>query len=537
MVALSREIRKLETKWQGNVGWPRRIEWLQIDGLRGWNGQRLDFGFPLMAVVGENGSGKSTVLQAAASIYRSEHGKKETYFPTEFFPDTPWDKISNAKITYSVREGKNSVSGHIHKPTDRWREVPERRKRDVRFIDLGRALPITSQVGYSKLAKLAKREAKRNQFDDGKLVRLQDILGREYVQASFCLSDVDEKRWTPVVSIRGANYSGFHQGCGELVLTEFLKNDIPKYSLVLIDELETSLHPRAQRRLIRDLAALCRTHELQIIVTTHSATILEELPPEGRVYIMNSPQEKRLITGVSPYFALTQMDEEPHPEVDVYVEDDESRVLLEEIVVAERKELSRRCFIIPYGVASVGRALGSMVRDKRFPRPTIVFLDGDQEATEGCHLLPGGDAPEHVVFEDLKKLGWRDVSPRVSRSSSDVIDALESAMTQANHHDWIRAAASQLLTGGTELWRALASTWAENCLQNADGMRIAESLQDTIDGLVGFSSVAKAASQRLLNARAAESQRLEAEASAVPPPPNEPLPNPGDEGKDLFADL
>src|SRR5258708_17325635 len=134
MIGLSREMRKLQIKWQGNIGWPRRIEWLKIEGLRGWAGQRLDFGFPLMAIVGENGSGKSTILQTAASLYRSDKETKETYFPTDLFPDTPWDRISDVKITYAVREGERSISGYIHKPTDRWREAPERRKRDVRFI-------------------------------------------------------------------------------------------------------------------------------------------------------------------------------------------------------------------------------------------------------------------------------------------------------------------------------------------------------------------------------------------------------------------
>ncbi|MBX5180963.1 ATP-binding protein [Rhizobium lentis] len=35
--------------------------------------------------------------------------------------------------------------------------------------------------------------------------------------------------------------------------------DYPKYGLVLIDEVETSLHPRAQRRLMRDLTDSART--------------------------------------------------------------------------------------------------------------------------------------------------------------------------------------------------------------------------------------------------------------------------------------
>jgi ABC-type dipeptide/oligopeptide/nickel transport system ATPase component len=42
----------------------------QAKGLRGWDGQKIPFSFPIVAIVGENGSGKSTVLQCAASVYR-----------------------------------------------------------------------------------------------------------------------------------------------------------------------------------------------------------------------------------------------------------------------------------------------------------------------------------------------------------------------------------------------------------------------------------------------------------------------------------
>jgi predicted ATPase len=524
MAQLSREMRRLESKWLSGTSWPQQLEWLKISGLRGWNSQRIDFKFPLIAVVGENGTGKSTILQAAASVYRSNKGKKETFFPTDFFPDTPWDEIKKAKIEYSVREDKTSHQGYIHKPAGRWREVPERRRRSVQFIDLGRVVPMASLLGYSKLARLAKAEARRAPFDAAQLVRLSDILGRQYDDAAFSLSDADSKRWVPVVSLSGAKYSGYHQGAGEVILATLLRNEIPKYSLVLIDELETSLHPRAQRRLIRDLADICRVRELQIVVTTHSPYILEELPPEGRIYILSTVQGKQLVTGVSSNFAMTQMDEECHPEADIYVEDDEARILLEEMIVAENKDFARRCHIVPYGVASVGRALGQMVAQKRWPRPTIVFLDADQEESSGCHLLPpGDDAPERVVFEALKQKRWHDIANRVARPPSDVIDALELAMSQGNHHDWVKTAANRLQIGSVELWRAMASSWASDCVSPTDRAKTVQVVQDTIDGLTGMSTILRDAVKNHEAAKQAASEKLEKDADAIPPPTDEPL--------------
>src|SRR6185312_4888817 len=96
---ISVEMRRLQNKWQAGSGWPRRLETLEITGVRGWVGQRIDFSFPIVAIVGENGSGKSTIIQCAASVYQSEN-PKWTYFPSLFFPDTPWERIKAAKIEY-----------------------------------------------------------------------------------------------------------------------------------------------------------------------------------------------------------------------------------------------------------------------------------------------------------------------------------------------------------------------------------------------------------------------------------------------------
>jgi hypothetical protein len=62
--------------------------------------------------------------------------------------------------------------------------------------------------------------------------------------------DVESKRLVPVISQHGHPYSGFHQRAGGTTIAELLQNELPRYSLVLIDEVQSSLHPRAQRRLI-----------------------------------------------------------------------------------------------------------------------------------------------------------------------------------------------------------------------------------------------------------------------------------------------
>ncbi len=126
------------------------------------------------------------------------------------------------------------------------------------------------------------------------------------------------------------------------------------------------------------------------------------------------------MTGISPEYAMTKMDEYPAPECEIYVEDRRAQTLLREIIVGHSKGLIERCAMIPYGMASVGRTLGIMVSQDRFPRPSCVFLDGDQADATGCSLLPGGDAPERVVFGDLERIAWGKLRERIGRQYADV---------------------------------------------------------------------------------------------------------------------
>ena len=105
---LSKEVRLLESKWKSGQGWPKRLEWIEIEGIRGWIGQRVEFQFPMIAIVGENGVGKSTVLQAVAASYRGESERQ--HFASDFFPDTPWERVEEASIKASIREGPTSGS-------------------------------------------------------------------------------------------------------------------------------------------------------------------------------------------------------------------------------------------------------------------------------------------------------------------------------------------------------------------------------------------------------------------------------------------
>ncbi|MCW3478655.1 AAA family ATPase [Neisseriaceae bacterium JH1-16] len=262
IMQFSTDMRRLAQSWERG-DFPKHLEWIEINGVRGWTGQRIDFKFPIVAIVGENGAGKSTIIQASAVIYNNPNG--ERFFASDFFPDTPWDSIRNVTIRALIKEGQSTIESSVRKPSTRWRGNEERRNRPTQYLDLKRIQPIYSRTGYGRLAKPSHQESGSIDFDENQIERYARIVGRQYTSAKQATTDFDPSRSVPVVEIDGQHYSGFHQGAGEITIAELLTLDILPYSLILIDEIETSLHPRAQRRLMRDLAKISKEKKFNLL--------------------------------------------------------------------------------------------------------------------------------------------------------------------------------------------------------------------------------------------------------------------------------
>jgi predicted ATPase len=478
-VTSSNEMRRLQAKWNSGGGWPKRLESIEINNIRGWKSQRIDFKFPMCAIVGENGSGKSTIIQAAASVYNGTK-RQITRFASDFFPKTAWDDYRNAQIRYAYRQGESSKTGLVRKPTTRWLGNDERPVRDVEYVDLRRIQPVSARVGYAKIAKSAHTEVSATQFDQKRVDRLSTIMGKKYSSAKMAISSTDNKRKIPVLSDDTGSYSGFHQGTGETTMLEFLQSDIPEYGMLIIDEIETSLHPRSQRRLVRALAEICRDKQAQIIFTTHSPYIIEELPLEARMYILGRGVNREIVSGVSANFAMTNMDDETHPDCELFVEDEAAKTMLTEIISAHGPGLGSRSRIVPFGSANLGRALGEMNAARRFPRPTCIFLDSDNAESKGCVLLPGDDPPERVVFDALSQVNWGALPQRLGRDFSNVADACSMAMTLTDHHQWVSSAGNKLLVPGAHIWQAMCSVWARDCLTSDEAAKIIQPIEDSL---------------------------------------------------------
>ena len=134
-------------------------------------------------------------------------------------------------------------------------------------------------------------------LSDESLEGISYVLGRSYVAARFTSTDIDPKKEVGILTNTFGEVSQFHQGAGEDATLDLFKllQRIPMNSLLIIDEVEASLHPAAQRRLVRYLLKVARIKKLQIILSTHSNNVLDEIPPEGRIMLLQMQNNKEIL--------------------------------------------------------------------------------------------------------------------------------------------------------------------------------------------------------------------------------------------------
>jgi predicted ATPase len=465
--------------------WPQFLQTVSIDGLRGWTGQSVEFNFPVVAIVGENGSGKSTLLKAATCVYDQEDKDKKLY-PSSLFVETHWDKVKGVVLGYRVKRGANIDVFRVSKPSKRWSYPENAPKRDVFLLDIARTLPLDASAGYAKIARLAAAEIESDAIDGEFLARLSHVLGRSYQQARFATSDVDVDKRKPVGLLKRewGEVSQFHQGAGEdatLDLFRILQN-VPNNSLLIIDEVEASLHPRAQRRLTRFLLWLARRRRLQIILSTHSPYVLEKLPQEARVLLLPGPLGLSVVYGVSPEFAMSRLDDEIHPEVHIFVEDRNAQIWLREILASsdETSKILSRIEINPVGPSNVVGMLGALGKNGKLPYKSLAITDGD-ESWPDCQKLPGETAPERVVFNGLKAKDWANLAERFGVGAGSLFTVLDDVLLEPDHHKWPMLVGDRVKKSSVSVWEILCSEWSRCCLESEYRSDIAVKILEIIN--------------------------------------------------------
>ncbi len=122
---------------------PKRVlKEIRIEKLKGINNLVLKFDKKMVALMGVNGCGKSTILHALACAY-TPYEKGEDYKFCYFFtpnPDASWKGSSFTLINYDFNE-KKEISKKYEKQEDRWARYASRPQRDTYFMGISSSIP------------------------------------------------------------------------------------------------------------------------------------------------------------------------------------------------------------------------------------------------------------------------------------------------------------------------------------------------------------------------------------------------------------
>lgn len=435
---------KSNTKWFENDTSRQSLKSisLQKGTIRGLTKFSLDFTYPITAISGSNGSGKSTVLALAACAYHNDRKgfipplrNKSYYTFHDFFVQSSAEApVEGVEIRYGIlhnnwrrRDPGLGFQSRKKKKSGKWNNYDSRVNRNVVYFGVQRVVPHYERSTHKSY---------RSKFKPGSMPKgdrekiagiAAKIIGKPY-------SDFDAYEHTkytlPVASASGISYSGFNMGAGESSVFEILTAlfGAGEGALLVIDEIELGLHELAQARLIAELKKLCKSRKCQIICSTHSHAILRNLPPEARFHMERLSGKTFITPGASPDFACGKMGRPDAYELDVFVED---RVAVEILQAAFPADIRGRVNIKPIGShAAVIRQLAS--RRLEGIDNCLCVLDGDQRhskseaistAQASCEsstkeekdsvsdwisdrlfYLPGSDWPEKWVLETAQEI-------------------------------------------------------------------------------------------------------------------------------------
>ena len=203
------EISRIRERFLHRENFPQFVQSVKIEGLRGWNGETVKFKFPIVAIAGENGSGKSTLLKAVACAYRNR-AEDGSYYPSDFFLNTFWDKIEGVTLSYQIRLSEEVRSYKITKPTERWRSSSRIPERYVWFFDVVRLSPIEATIGYAKIAKSTVTEIMTQDISQEYRDQFSFVMGHDYSKARFATSDVSEDNSVGLLEREFGEISQFH---------------------------------------------------------------------------------------------------------------------------------------------------------------------------------------------------------------------------------------------------------------------------------------------------------------------------------------
>lgn len=453
------------------------IDKMHINKFRSFKNTDISIGRNLTMISGLNGTGKSTILGILAQIcgFRKNYYRKDSretipsnYSPedvssfktiynvpfesnfTNHFKISPKFDIPNADnydVNFEVFDSEEKLfskvslkgtqrSGKLRLVLRRNKTIASNSSRNITFptiyLSLRRLTPYVNRKEHIKNALLSKDEEK-------KFIEISNNIFIPVYETNCISSNEEGTSGVNSTVVTGSNYDIKSASTGEDNLGQIigamisfirLKKKWSHYrgGLLLIDELDASIFPYAQKTLLRELDKFSSKFDVQIVFTTHSPIIMGQMiqlknkalpyPKTKSKYSTNfisnefgSPinhtnysLEKMLSNLNLKEYALTKS-----TKINCYCEDEEGYDFLTAILDSKLKEKVR----LMRGINLGGDQLKELRKHKvpEFTFFSIVILDGDKNSSQLKNFLslPSPIPPDQLMYKLLDDSEANDV--------------------------------------------------------------------------------------------------------------------------------
>lgn len=438
---------------------------------------KVKFDYPITFLVGLNGSGKSSLLQA---LYGSPEGNSiASYWYTTALDPIKDLKTNRHCFIYSFKteytqkqvevlkeriQNKDKKTGKINpdywepaRPKKRYnmakfeggydsREASKTRwnllNKDVLYMDFRYSLSAYDKYFYfgekpntktlktkqdiirkysSRLKKSFEHDQKttfnRYRFsrEPSKLSKveietIEFILEKKYTEAKITEHNYYDrsKGFAIRYKTNSLSYSEAYAGSGEIAVVKLVHDIInaENYSLILLDEPETSLHPTAQKRLIDFILEQIKKKKLQVVISTHSPDIIEGMPNKAvKILYENIESSKiNILEKVDPVNAFVHIGRSFSDKKVLVVEDILAKLIVEKVLENKNNEGIFDVKFFPSG-ESIIKEEHMVVYSKEKNSKHFVLFDGDQRCDKiDISKIPERDRGLGSLQEKIKSI-------------------------------------------------------------------------------------------------------------------------------------
>lgn len=439
------------------------IHSIQINDFRIFKDKNIKFGKYITAIAGKNGLGKSTILALVGnSCELKEKNIFGKNFRTEFneifkaHPDYDKSGSNKCKINFSTRDNPDEITDYRkcriawQGNQTRFRVIPEhiidgkKRSSKKEFPSLYLGLSRLYPIGESSDINLSVKEIKLTESEKLDFIHNYiNILSLD-IQDSIKINSIDIKNNKKYgIGIDTDEYHKLSNSAGQdnigqillyILSFERLKSQLKEIypgGVLLIDELDATLHPAAQIKLINYLFKKCKSLNLQLIFTTHSSVLLKHICNKttyNKENILNdyeivylTKQNGPLKIMQNPDYYLIENDlfiSKPGANikrVTVYSEDEETRWFFKHLISNDLVNLSS--FFNMTDIKLGCDVLFSLIKgDPKYFSNILFVFDGDvseekikeNNISNNIIKLPGQKPPEEVIYDFLCNLDYDD---------------------------------------------------------------------------------------------------------------------------------